>query len=176
MPVLLIAALMQGAAAAAPPPPSPAPPVTLPEGSALTDAVREADRSLFDVFFMRCEPDALAAMVTPDFEMYHDRDGVVATSGQAFVALYAEQCAARRADPQSWRSRRELVPDSLRVDPVPGFGAIEEGDHLFYERRGEGPERLAGRAHFVQLWRLENGRWRLARVLSYAHRAAGQVP
>jgi len=162
---LILAALAQ--AASTPPPPAP-----VPQGAALTDAVRAADTALFDLFFTRCDPAALAAMVTPDFEMYHDKGGVVATSGQAFVSLYAEQCAARAATPDSWRSRRALVPDSLHVDPVPGYGAIEEGDHLFYERKGEGPERLAGRAHFVQLWKLEDGQWRLARVLSYAHQAA----
>jgi len=158
---LLVAALAHSAA-----------PSALPEGPALTQAVRTADEALFDLFFNRCDPPALAAMVAPDFRMYHDRDGVVATTGQAFVATYAEQCTARQA-PDAWRSRRELVADSLHVDPVPGYGAIEEGDHLFYERRGDGPEQLVGRAHFVQLWRLEDGRWRLALVLSYAHRAAG---
>ena len=86
------------------------------------------------------------------------------------VALYTKQCEAKKA-PNAWRSRRELVADSLNVEPVPGFGAIEEGDHVFYERRGDGPEKLVGRAHFVQLWQLTASGWRLARVLSYSHRA-----
>ncbi|MBC7047371.1 nuclear transport factor 2 family protein, partial [Salmonella enterica subsp. enterica serovar Heidelberg] len=95
---------------------------------------------------------------------------VVATSGAAFVALYAKQCEARKA-PGAWRSRRALLPVSLRVDPVPGYGAIEEGDHFFYERRGDGPEKLVGRAHFVQLWKKAPDGWRVARILSYAHQA-----
>ena len=124
----------------------------------------------FDTFFERCDPARLASLVTPDFEMYHDKDGVVATSGAAFVALYAKQCEARKA-PGAWRSRRALLPVSLRVDPVPGYGAIEEGDHFFYERRGDGPEKLVGRAHFVQLWKKAPDGWRVARILSYAHQA-----
>ena len=61
---------------------------------------------------------------------------------------------------------------SLKVDPVPGYGAIEDGEHLFYERQGDGPEHLAGRARFTQLWRLTADGWRLARVFSYGHAAA----
>ncbi len=69
----------------------------------------------------------------------------------------------------AWRSRRALVERSLVVDPVPGHGAIEAGEHLFYERRSDGPETLAGRARFAQVWALTPDGWRLSRVLSYAH-------
>jgi hypothetical protein len=135
---------------------------------ALLAEVKAADAALFETFFERCDPARLASQVTPDFEMYHDRDGVVATSGAAFVAMYAKQCETKKA-PDAWRSRRALLPASLRVDPVPGYGAIEEGDHFFYERQGEGPEKLVGRAHFVQLWKKAPDGWRVARILSYAH-------
>ena len=137
---------------------------------ALLAEVKAADAALFDTFFERCDPAKLATLVTPDFEMYHDKEGVVATSGDAFVKLYAKGCEAKKA-PDAWRSRRALLPASLRVDPVPGYGAIEEGDHFFYERQGEGPEKLVGRAHFVQLWKKGPDGWRVARILSYAHQA-----
>jgi Domain of unknown function (DUF4440) len=147
------------------------PPPTDPDRSALTTAVAAADARFFDLFFNRCEPDQLRTMVTGDFEMYHDRGGVVALSADQFVEDYRRACTARAA-PDAWRSRRALIDSSLHVDPVPGFGAIEEGEHLFYERRGDGPERLAGRARFVQLWQQTPDGWRLARVFSYAHGAA----
>ena len=145
--------------------------VVLPEGEALTAALAGRDASFFSLLFDGCDPEAMGSMLTPDFEMYHDRDGVVARSADAFVAEYRESCTERHA-PDAWRSRRELVTSSLNVHPVPGFGAIEDGEHLFYERQGDGAERLAGRARFTQLWRLDAGEWRLARVFSYAHRAA----
>jgi hypothetical protein len=144
---------------------------TLPQGAALTEAIARRDADFFDTFFLGCDPPKVAAMLTDDFEMYHDRGGRVADGAAAFVATYARDCAARAA-PDAWRSRRELVAGTLAVYPVPGYGAIEEGDHVFYERRGDGPEHLAGRAHFVQLWRLAPDGWRLARVFSYAHAAA----
>jgi hypothetical protein len=146
--------------------------VALPEGPALTEAVRARDAEFFDLAFLRCDPARLRTMLTPDFEFYHDRDGVVARDAEAFVADYDRSCHERQR-PDAWRSRRELVALSLNVHPVPGFGAIEDGEHLFYERQGDGPEQLVGRARFTQIWALTPDGWRLARVFSYAHAPAG---
>ncbi|HWW12469.1 MAG TPA: DUF4440 domain-containing protein, partial [Brevundimonas sp.] len=52
------------------------------------------------------------------------------------------------------------------------YGAVETGEHLFYEAKGDNAEVLAGRARFSQIWKLEDGRWKLARVFSYDHAAA----
>ena len=144
---------------------------SVPTGAELTRSLGEVDADFFALFFLGCDPTRLATMVTADLEFYHDKTGVVATSGAAFVADYAKNCEARKA-PDAWRSRRELLPETLRVDPVPGYGAIEYGEHRFYERKGAGPERLAGFAVFTMLWKLEAGAWKLARVMSYGHRAA----
>lgn len=145
---------------------------TLPEGPALREEVRAADDRFFALFFdARCHPAEVRAMLADDLEMYHDKGGVIATSAAQFMADYEKTCAAREA-PDAWRSRRELVPDSLLVDPVPGLGAIEDGDHRFFERRGDGPEQLAGTAHFTQLWVKDAAGWKLKRIFSFSHRAA----
>ncbi len=146
-------------------------PIPLPEGAALTEVVRTADEKLFALFFTGCDPEKLHGMVTETLEFYHDKAGVVASSGPDFVDQYAKNCEARKA-PDAWRSRRELVTESLHVDPVPGFGAMEVGEHLFYERQGDGPERLAGRAGFAMVWQWDDGVWKLHRVLSFGHKAA----
>lgn len=144
--------------------------VTLPDGPVMRAQVAARDAELFDILFNQCEPERMRALVTDDIEFYHDRDG--ATRGaDAFIADYTRFCTERQA-PDAWRSRRELVAETLTVDPVPGLGAIETGEHMFYERRGDGPEHLAGRARFAQLWLLTPTGWRLSRVFSYGHRAA----
>jgi len=163
-PLLILAAFAAQPAEAA---------VTLPDQPALTEAVAARDAELFELLFLGCDPERMRTLLAPDLEFYHDRSGVMRGS-DAFVAQYARSCAERRA-PDAWRSRRELVRDSLHVDPVPGHGAIETGEHLFYERQGDGPERLAGRARFANLWVLgSDGQWRLSRVFSYAHGPAGE--
>jgi hypothetical protein len=156
------AAAGQPAAAPAPPP--------IPEGDALRTEIAARDAELFDTLFSRCDPVHMRLLVADDIEFYHDQDG--ATRGaDAFVADYARFCA-EAARPGAWRSRRELVAASLTVDPVPGVGAIEAGEHLFFERKGDGPEKLAGRARFAQLWVLTESGWRLSRVFSFGHQAA----
>ena len=82
-------------------------PPALPEGPALTEAIRARDSELFALMFEGCDPARLATMITPDVEMYHDRDGVVARSAEAFVADYRRWCTQRR-EPNAWRSRRAL--------------------------------------------------------------------
>lgn len=148
---------------------TPAP--TIPDQPALTEAIATRDTALFQVMFDGCDPAALADLVTEDMEFYHDKGGAM-IGRQALVGDYSRSCEARKA-PDAWRSRRALVPDTLRVYPIPGFGAVEEGTHLFYERQGDGPERLAGRARFSVLWKLDaDGQWRMTRAFSIDHTAA----
>ncbi|CAM2789497.1 nuclear transport factor 2 family protein [Brevundimonas diminuta] len=138
------------------------------DDAALAPIIAEQDAALFSVMFDRCDPEALADLVTDDLEFYHDRGGLTATRAR-FIDDYRQGCAARTA-PDAWRSRRELVPGTMRVYAIPGVGAVQEGSHLFYERQGDGPETLVGRARFSVLWRLEpDGRWRLARAFSIDH-------
>ena len=51
---------------------------------------------------------------------------------------------------------------------------MEAGDHQFFERKGKGPERLAGRARFTMVWVWSEAGWKLSRIMSYAHKAAEQ--
>jgi ketosteroid isomerase-like protein len=164
-PILLLAA----AAAAQP---TSEPKAAVPDRPALAKQIAARDSEFFKLFFEGCDPARVRAMMADDVEMYHDKGGFVWRGADAAVADYSKTCAERKK-PGAWRSRRELVRASLHVDPVPGYGAIEDGVHLFYERKGDGPERLAGKARFTQLWRLDgDGQWRLARIFSFAHEKA----
>ncbi|HEX8669271.1 MAG TPA: DUF4440 domain-containing protein [Allosphingosinicella sp.] len=167
---ILVALAAAAAAAAA----AAQPGVPVPDQPALTEQIAARDAELFELFFTGpCDSVRFRAMLADDVEFYHDKGGFNVRKPEDFVAIFAKNCADRQ-DPKAWRSRRELVRTSLHVDPVPGYGAIEAGEHLFYEREGErGEEKLAGRARFAQLWVLGgDGKWRLSRVLSYAHEAA----
>jgi Domain of unknown function (DUF4440) len=137
----------------------------------LTEVILAADAAFFDLYFDRCDPARMAASVDPAVEFYHDKGGVVAVDAKALVADYAKSCT-EKLKPDAWRSRRAIDAATVRVDPVPGYGAIEEGEHRFFERRGDGPERLAGHARFLILWKDDGGTWKPARIFSYAHRAA----
>lgn len=150
------------------------PPVTIPAQPALTEQIAAADAELFDLSFNQpCDVSRFRGMLTDDVEFYHDKAGFNVRKADDFVAIYLRQCTSR-ANPKATRARRELIASTLHVDPVPGWGAIETGEHLFYERQGkDAPEKLVGRARFAHLWVLgSDGQWRVSRVFSYAHGAA----
>ena len=161
MPFLIAAAKAAAAAAS----------VTIPPQPQLTQQIAKADSDLFALYFLGCDGARMRAMVTPDVEFYHDKGGVIAHDADGLVADYLKDCEAKKT-PGAWRSRRELVRSSLSVDPIPGHGAIETGEHLFYERKGDGPEKLAGRARFAIVWKLDPDGWKMSRALSYAHAPA----
>jgi len=150
---------------------APSAPPAMPEGAALRSSIEARDAELFELFFQGCDPARLRTMLADDLEFYHDKGGFVFRNADAMVSDYAKQCTDR-AKPNAWRSRRELVTSSLIVDPVPSYGAMEAGDHWFYERQGDGPERLAGKARFAMVWKWQHGQWKLSRILSFAHAPA----
>jgi hypothetical protein len=133
--------------------------------------IASVDAELFDVVFVRCDPARLRALLAPDVEFYHDKDGFIFRSADDFVKDHEKKCPDRKKS-DSWRSRRELIASTLIIDPIPGHGAMEAGEHVFYERKGAGPERLAGSARFAMVWKKSEAGWRLSRILSFAHKAA----
>lgn len=135
----------------------------------LTAEIKAADAALFSAFFDRCDIEALKGMVTDDFEMIHDKGGRVAASGKEFIANIEGTCARQKTG-EDYRARRELIAGSLKVYPVNNYGAIEVGEHRFFQLLPGKPEKLVEVSLFTQVWKKEAGTWKLARVLSYDHR------
>jgi hypothetical protein len=149
-------------------------PATIPPQPQLTQQIHDADAALFKLFFEGpCDTARFRAMITDDVEFYRDKGGFNVRKPEDFVGQFKDRCA-KLADPTSFRQRRELVESSLHVDPIPGWGAMEIGDHLFYERKGaEGEWHLVGKASFSMVWVLgPDAKWRVSRVLSYDHGSA----
>jgi Domain of unknown function (DUF4440) len=108
-------------------------------------------------------------MITKDFEMFHDKGGRVASSAKELIASVEGTCARQKAG-EDYRSRRELIAESLQVYPLNNYGAVEVGQHRFYQLLPGKPEKLVEVSLFTQVWKKEAGSWKLARVLSYGHR------
>jgi len=103
--------------------------VRVPDQLQLTRQIRAADDQLFDLFFVKpCDAPRFRALLADDVEFYHDKDGYTIHSAGDFMKDYQANCASR-TDPTAWRSRRELVIASLSIDPRPGYGAMEAGEH-----------------------------------------------
>lgn len=129
----------------------------------LFDTISALDTEVFAAFNACSEPaqlDRHAAFFAPDVEFYHDNGGVTWTRDAMIANTRQYVCG---------NFRRELIPGTLEVFPVKDFGAIARGSHRFCQfASGE----CEGLADFTIVWRLQDGRWTISRVLSYGHRAA----
>jgi len=124
----------------------------------LTKAITTLDKELFDAY-NTCNIEKLGTLVVDDLEFYHDKTGL-AVGKQVFLdAIKNNICG---------KVTRQLVPGSLEVYPLHGYGAVEIGTHRFYHPGMEGP---AGEAKFVTLWQYKDGAWKVSRVISYDHGA-----
>lgn len=124
----------------------------------LHDELAAMDARLFQAAFVTCDAAAFRALFTEDAEFYHDKTG--ASFGDAVRTL--------KSCPRDNGVTRTLVPGSLEVYPMQGYGAVQIGRHVFARAGEPGSEE----ARFVHLWKREATGWRLARVLSFDHRPA----
>jgi Domain of unknown function (DUF4440) len=144
------------------PPPPPAESTDGLQSGELYDALAQMDRALFEASFEACDATKANAIFADDVEFYHDQTGLaVGEQVRENTRRLTASC------PRDRGIKRSLVPGSLRVYPIQGYGAVQIGMHRFDER-GASTSTLA---RFVNVWRFQDGRWRLARILSLDHRA-----
>jgi hypothetical protein len=129
--------------------------------------IKEMDTQLFDAIFKDCDLGRVNDLLTDDFEFYHDRGGLIATSRVQFVEIIRKTCERQKSG-QERPSRRELV--SMEVYPLGGYGAIQTGVHRFFILREKEAEEAGDIAKFTHVWKKVGDGWRLARVLSYDHK------
>jgi hypothetical protein len=119
--------------------------------------IQALDAELFDAY-NRCELEKFGSFFPEQLEFCHDQGGLVATTReQLLVAVKQNICG---------KVHRELVKGTLEVYPMKGYGAVELGTHRFSH---PGIDTDEGDAKFVHLWKYENGKWLVPRVISYDH-------
>jgi ketosteroid isomerase-like protein len=126
----------------------------------LIEEITEADRRTFEAF-STCDVARYASSLSKDVEFYHDHTGK--TGYEQNLKALQNRCG------EGISLRRELVEDSLVVNAVPGYGAVEAGMHRFYSRQQDGSEHLDATARFTNVWSKETGSWKLVRIVSYDH-------
>ncbi|WP_343667707.1 nuclear transport factor 2 family protein [Chitinophaga sp.] len=137
--------------------------------SALYKAIKANDSLIFDVGFNTCNLAPYNDIIADDFRFYHDKGGI--TSGKtAFIAsMQTGICQL------PYKAERQLVPGTLQIFPLEKngvlYGAIESGDHAFYEVEKDGTHHQTGVAKFTLVWLLVDNKWKATEGLSYDHRA-----
>lgn len=135
-----------------------------PPEAQLISTIAALDDAAFAAF-NRCEDpaqlDRYASFFEPDVEFYHDLGGVTWTRDAMIAQTRANVCG---------KFQRELVPGTLKVWPIKGYGALARGEHSFcHYKPGGGTHPCEGRAEFTILWRHHDDQWTITRVFSYGH-------
>jgi len=124
----------------------------------LFESIARMDSQVFDAFNAH-DLERLMALFTDDLEFYDDGSGLKNYSGtkEDFVKVFKDVPDLRR----------ELLKETLEVYPLPGYGAIETGEHRFCHQ--ENGKQDCGVMKFAMVWQQKGDMWKLSRVLSYAH-------
>ena len=118
------------------------------------------DKKMFTAFNTG-DIESIKSLFTEDLEFFHDKTGL---SG-----YQSNITAITNITTGEIKIRRALVEGSMKVFPVPGYGAIQEGQHDFFETLPGQPERQTGTFKFVHIWKQAPDGWKIARVISYDH-------
>jgi uncharacterized protein DUF4440 len=128
----------------------------------LNKAITALDAALFDAY-NKCELAKFGSLVDENVEFYHDQGGVTLGRAALVDSVKKNICGT---------TTRELLPATLQIYYMKGYGAIEMGTHRFHHPGH--PEIGDGEGKFVHLWQYKDGAWKVTRVLSYDHHAAGK--
>ena len=128
----------------------------------LFSKIAALDSTLFTAF-NTCDLPKFKELINEDFEFYDDRTGLNSSVEKEFDS-FKNRCNG------DVKVRRELVKSTLQIYPLEHYGAVQMGDHRFYETEKGRPEKLVGTARFVHVWQYKNDGWKLSRVISYEHK------
>lgn len=115
---------------------------------------------MFDAY-NRCDLERFKTFFVEDLEFYHDQTGLSRGRPAMVDAVQQNICG---------KVRRDLVPGTLEINPLRGYGAVATGIHRFCDAR---THRICladgGPAKFVTLWQRTETGWKITRVISYDH-------
>ncbi|HEV2196485.1 MAG TPA: nuclear transport factor 2 family protein [Candidatus Acidoferrum sp.] len=129
----------------------------------LDKVIATLDAALFDSY-NRCDLEKFSSFFADDVEFYHDQGGVTLGRAALTDSLKKNICG---------KVTRELVPGTLQVHYMKGYGAVEMGVHRFRHPGHEDTEGV-GEASFIHLWQYKDGAWKITRVISYDHHSASK--
>lgn len=126
------------------------------------------DSLFFSAGYNTCNIGKMESMLSDGFEFYHDKGGF--EDKKKFIIDFKNGLCK---SPETYQLKRVLVDKNTEIYPMYKEGkiyaAIQNGDHLFYEKIGDQAEKLVGEAKFTHLWILENAEWKLKNSLSFDH-------
>ena len=126
-----------------------------PESKELYDTIVYMDSVFFEAY-NHCRMDVMGSMFAEDIEFYHDKGGLSTSKADILKAIQQNICN---------KVTREIVKGSIEVYAIQGYGAVQMGQHRFYNKL-ENPGVASRPGKFVTTWQNKNGQWQMTRIIS----------
>ncbi|AXT56444.1 DUF4440 domain-containing protein [Aquimarina sp. AD1] len=130
--------------------------------------LKEADSLIFKEGFNKCNYLALKKVLHKDLEFFHDQNG--SSNLEDFYKSFTSSICSN----PNFKPIRKLVKETLKVFPLKNngeiYGAVQTGDHVFFIKEPNKKLYATERGRFIHTWILENGQWKVKRILSYEHK------
>jgi hypothetical protein len=111
--------------------------------------------SLFFHAYNTCDLIKQNQFYSDSIEFFHDKGGLETSKKKILESTEKYVCG---------KVTRELVKGSIEVSPIPGYGAVEMGSHLFHNNQEKND--IPDPSKFVIVWRNKDGNWTITKVIS----------
>ena len=124
------------------------------QSKTLYQTIYELD-SIFFTAYNTCDLKKQAEFYSDSIEFYHDQGGFIKSKQLILEATEKNICG---------KVTRELVKGSIEVSPIPNYGAVEIGMHMFHNNQEKG--QVPHPSRFVVIWRNRGDKWTIEKVIS----------
>lgn len=111
--------------------------------------------SIFFDAYNHCKMEVIEQLFSEDIEFFHDKGGLSTSKKDIVNAIRNNICD---------KVQRELIPGTIEVYPIANYGALQMGWHQFHNNQE--PDAKPHPSKFVTIWKKENDKWVMARVVS----------
>lgn len=125
-----------------------------PDSQELHDAITRMDSIFFEAY-NTCKMDVQTAIYSDSIEFYHDKGGLSTSKKDILEGTRKYVCG---------KVTRQLIPGSIEVYPIKDFGAIELGQHKFFNNQEpDAPQHIS---RFMIFWKKAGNDWKITKVVS----------
>lgn len=120
----------------------------------LYQTIVKLDSAFFHAY-NTCDLAKQADFYADSIEFFHDQSGLDTSKQRILENTKKYICG---------KVTRVLVPGSLEVSPLPGYGAVVLGMHMF--RNNQEKDSQSKPSRFLVIWKNNNGKWKITKVIS----------
>ncbi len=126
----------------------------IPVDQKLYTTILDLDKRFFDAY-NTCDLETQAELISEDIEFFHDKGGLATSKSQIMESMKNNICG---------KVTRTLIKGSVEVYPIQGYGAVQMGEHKFFNNQEPNAKSIPSK--FITIWKNDKGTWTMTRIIS----------